>query len=112
MMKKRIKKVKRKKRTKKITKRSGLTFKKLVKAVKAVKRKFKSKNRLELDIPTSTKFVSLNPLGYTFKSQVFIKDNKARRILNGPIDFDHAVTIIGFYNEHPKKALPKWLVRR
>ena len=100
-MKKRYKKITRKQRYKKITKRKRL---------KKVSKSFKRKLRLELDIPTSTKFVTLGPLGYEFKSQVFIKDNKKKRLLNGPIDFDHAVAIISHYNEFTKKAIPKWLV--
>ncbi len=94
---------KRKKATKRVTKR------KAKRRLKRVPGSFKRKLRLEIDIPTSTKFVSLNPLGYEFKSQVFIKDNKKRRLLNGPVDFDHAVAIIGFYNDNPKKTLPDWL---
>ncbi len=101
-MKKRKKTI-RKKRTKKVSKRRRL---------KRVPKSFKRKLRLEIDIPTSTKFVSLNPLGYEFKNQVFIKDNKKKRLLNGPIDFDHAVSIIAHYNKNLKKALPKWLVSK
>ena len=89
---------------KKVTKK-----RRIIKRKKKVSRKLKL--RLELDIATSTKFTSLSPTGWEFRSQVFIKDNKKKRLLNGPIDFDHAVAIIGFYNEYPKKVLPEWLVR-
>ena len=95
------KKITQKKRIKKITKRRRL---------KRIPKTFKKKMRLELDVPTSTKITSISPTGWEFKSQVFIKDNKKKRILNGPIDFDHAVSIIDHYNNNPKKALPKWLV--
>ena len=101
-MKKR-KKIIRKKRTKKVRKRRRL---------KKVPKSFKRKLRFEVDMATSTKVTSLSPLGWEFKSQVFIKDNKKKRILNGPIDFDHAVAIIDHYNNNPKKALSKWLVGR
>ena len=96
------------KKRKKIIKRKKMIKRKRVKKVKKLRQK---KLRLELDIPTSTTLVTLSPLGYEFKSRVFIKDNKKKRLLNGPVDFDHAVSIIEHYNNNPKKALPKWLVK-
>ena len=104
---------KRKKVTKrKVKRKSSLTRKKVVKTAKAVKRRHKPVMRLELDIPTSTQVVSVHPMGYEFKSQVFIKDNRGKRLLTGPLDFDHAVAIIDYYNNNLRVALPMWLARK